>query len=201
MANVLAIDTTTDSCSVAFATDEEHIEHTRLAPRLHNRLLLPMIDEVLGASSIAKQSLDVIAFNAGPGSFTGVRIGAAAAQGIAFAVGAKVVALPSADVLAETARQAGGLRGVFTLHRASRKGWRYRARYELRDDCFVCRESDELEPADTAPDSNVIDGGRFRAGAGIVAALALGHIDRAVEPAFAQPLYVAGDSPWKPRDG
>lgn len=199
--NLLAIDTTTDSCSVAFATNEERIEHTRLAPRLHNRFLLTMIDGVLRASSIEKQSLDVVAFSAGPGSFTGVRIGAAAAQGIAFGTGAKAIAVPSADVLAETARQGAGLRGIFAVHRASRKGWRYCAHYELRDDRSVCMESDKLEPTDAPTDLNIIDGGRFRVGAGVVAALALADIDRAVDPALAQPLYLAADSPWKPSAG
>lgn len=201
MINLLAIDTTTDSCSVAVVANEAQIEHTRLAPRLHNRFLLTMIDGVLRASSVAKQSLDVVAFSAGPGSFTGVRIGAAAAQGLAFGTGAKMIAVPSADVLAEAARRGAGLRGLYAVHRASRKGWRYCARYELLDDRAVCREPDQLEPTHAPSDANIIDGGRFGVGAGIVAALALAHVDRAVEPAFAQPLYLAADSPWKPRDG
>ena len=200
MTNLLAIDTTTDSCSVAFATNEEQVEHTRLAPRLHNRFLLTMIDDVLRASSVDRRALDVVAFSAGPGSFTGVRIGAAAAMGIAFGTGAKVVAVPSASVLAETARQGAGLRGVFAVHRASRKGWRYCARYELRDDGSVCLEGDELEPTDAPTSANVIDGSRFRVGASVVAALALADLDRAVDPALAQPLYLAADSPWKPSE-
>ena len=198
MTILLAIDTTTDCCSVALATEASCIEHTRLAPRLHNRLLLPMIDDVLRAADVARGSLDVVAFGAGPGSFTGVRIGAAAAQGIAFAIGARVVAVPSALTLAETARRIAGWRGVFAVQRPARVGWRYMARFELRDDCAVCLAPDRLETATTS-NAKAIDGARFQASAGIVAVLALRRLEQAVEPALAQPLYVEGDSPWKPR--
>ena len=198
MTNVLAIDTTTDCCSVAFATEKGRIEQTRVAPRLHNRLLLPMIDDVLCAAAVSRTSLDVVAYSAGPGSFTGVRIGAAAAQGIAFAVGAKVVAVPSSLALAETARQAAGWRGAFAVQRAARSGWRYVARFELRDDGAVCLAPDRLEAATTS-NAKAIDGASFQASAGTVAVLALGRLEEAVEPALAQPLYVEGDSPWKPR--
>ena len=197
MTNVLAIDTTTDCCSVAFATEQRRIEQTRVAPRLHNRLLLPMIDDVLCAAAVSRTSLDVVAYSAGPGSFTGVRIGAAAAQGIAFAVGAKVVAVPSSLALAETARQAAGWRGAFAVQRAARAGWRYVARFELRDGA-VCLAPDRLEAATTS-NAKAIDGASFQASAGTVAVLALGRLEEAVEPALAQPLYVEGDSPWKPR--
>lgn len=198
MTNVLAIDTTTDCCSVAFASEKGRIEQTRVAPRLHNRLLLPMIDDVLRAAGVSRSSLDVVAYGAGPGSFTGVRIGAAAAQGIAFAVGAKVVAVPSSLEVAETARQATGWRGAFTVQRAARSGWRYVARFELRDDGTVCLAPDRLEAATTS-NAKAIDGASFQASAGTVAVLALGRLEQAVEPALAQPLYVEGDSPWKPR--
>ena len=75
--NLLAMDTTTEICSVAAFSGDQWFEHTRSAPRLHNRLVLEMVDNVLGGAGLAVREVDLVAFGAGPGSFTGVRIGAA----------------------------------------------------------------------------------------------------------------------------
>ena len=118
--NVLAIETTTDVCSVALMTDGCWFEDTRSAPRLHNRHVLAMIDNVLESAEITRGQIEVIAFGAGPGSFTGVRIAAAVAQGVALAVGARAVAVPSSTVAAECVRRASGRRGEITVARPCR---------------------------------------------------------------------------------
>ena len=197
--NLLAIDTTTDVCALAVHRQNRWFEHNRLAPRLHNRHVLSMIDSVLDAAGVQALELDLIAFGAGPGSFTGVRIGAAVSQGIALAADAKLVPVANSAVAAEALRRIGGLRGQVDIARASRPGWRYRARYQLGDTGVRCVDFDRLVTAKEI-DENVIDADQLPVSAHIVGTLALRNLADAVAPAFGQPYYVDGDSPWQPTD-
>ena len=80
---LLAFDTSTDACTVAVMVDRQvHVDH-RLAARQHGTLLLPMIDKLMAQAGITAAQLDALIYGRGPGSFTGVRIGVATAQGIA----------------------------------------------------------------------------------------------------------------------
>lgn len=88
---ILAIDTSTDYCSVALALDgETHVRETR-AGQNHSSLLLRMVDELLRGCGIQLKSLDAIAYGEGPGSFTGLRITCGVVQGLAFGSGVPVV--------------------------------------------------------------------------------------------------------------
>lgn len=194
--NLLAIDTTTDVCSVALATDGCVAEHTRFAPKLHNEHLLAMVDAASKSAAIEKTALDVIAFGGGPASFTGVRYGAAVAQGLAFAVGALVLPVPSSEVAAETARLATGCRGEWRVARPSRRGWCYVARYAFLDDAVRCLDFDELVPEESLGD-DVIRAAEFGASAGVVARIASRRAHQALPPAQALPYYVEGDTPWR----
>ncbi|MEM7304805.1 MAG: tRNA (adenosine(37)-N6)-threonylcarbamoyltransferase complex dimerization subunit type 1 TsaB [Pseudomonadota bacterium] len=82
---LLAIEAATEACSAAVLVDDEVIEQYQLAPRKHNEILLPMCEQVLAEMELSISQLDIIAFGCGPGAFTGVRIAAGVAQGIAFA--------------------------------------------------------------------------------------------------------------------
>lgn len=197
-ANVLAIETTTEACSVALAAGGHWFEDTRFAPRLHNRHLLAMIDGVLKAASLEARALHAIAFGAGPGSFTGVRIGAAVAQGIALAAGARVLPVASSAVAAESLRRSTPRRGRISLSRPSRRGWSYVARYELLDHGARCLEFDALVADVDVDDECVVDVARCLMSARIVAELAFASLASAGEPATAVPFYVEGDSPWRP---
>lgn len=197
--NLLAIDTTTDVCALAVYRKDRWFEHNRFAPRLHNRHVLSMVDSVLVAAGLTAPGLDLIAFGAGPGSFTGVRIGAAVSQGIALACDAKLVPVANSAVAAETLRRIGGLRGEIDIVRASRPGWRYRARYQLGDNGVHCVDFDRLV-ATSEVDGNAVDADPFPVSARFVGTLALRDLADAVAPAFAQPYYVDGDSPWQPID-
>lgn len=196
-ANMLAIETTTEVCSVALASSGHWFEDTRFAPRLHNRHLLAMVDGLLKAASLDRRAVQAIAFGGGPGSFTGVRIGAAVAQGLALAVGARVVRVASSAVAAESLRRSTPRRGGVSLSRTSRPGWSYVARYELLDDGVRCLEFDELV-GDADVDDGVVDVSRCAMSARIVGELALASLAGAGEPATAVPFYVEGDSPWRP---
>ena len=195
--NLLAIETTTQTCSAALALSGHWFEDTRFAPRLHNRHLLGMIDGLLSAACVGPSAVQVIAFSAGPGSFTGVRIGAAVAQGLAVGIGARVVRIASSAVAAECLRSATPRRGSVALSRTSRRGWSYVARYQLLDDGVRCLEFDELVRDDDV-DEGAVNAGRIVMNARVVAEVALANADGAADPAMAVPFYVEGDSPWRP---
>ena len=197
--NLLAIDTTTDVCALAVYRQDRWFEHNRFAPRLHNKHVLPMVDNILDAAGLTAIDLDLIAFGAGPGSFTGVRIGAAVSQGIALACGAKLIPIANSAVAAEALRRIGGVRGEVDIVRASRPGWRYRARYELGDSGVHCVDFDRLVAATEVGD-NALDADQLPVSAHLVGTLALRNLDDSVAPAFAQPYYVDGDSPWQPTE-
>ncbi len=194
---LLAMETTTQTCSAALASSGHWFEDTRFAPRLHNRHLLGMIDGLLRAARVGPSALQVIAFSAGPGSFTGVRIGAAVAQGLAVGTGAQVARVASSAVAAECLRRATPRRGAVTLSRTSRRGWSYVARYRLFDDGARCLAFDELM-RDDAVAAAAINASSIVMSARVVGEIALANLGGAGEPATAVPFYVDGDSPWRP---
>lgn len=97
---LLAFDTATDACSVALVVGGNVHERCELGSRHAERLLL-LVDEVLAEGALALNALDAIAFGRGPGSFTGLRIGAGVAQGLAFGADLPVVPVSSLAALAQ----------------------------------------------------------------------------------------------------
>ena len=83
--NILAVDTSATSASVCVAQENKIIGEFSINTSLtHSQTLVPMIEQVSEKTGISLDNIDAIAVNAGPGSFTGVRIGVAAVKGIAF---------------------------------------------------------------------------------------------------------------------
>lgn len=80
---ILALDASTEACSVALMEGSEITERFEIAPREHARLLLPMARELLAGAQIRLQDLNAIAVTKGPGAFTGIRIAMSMAQGLA----------------------------------------------------------------------------------------------------------------------
>lgn len=100
--NILAFDTSTEACSAALLRDDGKVfSEYALAPRQHTRLLPEMMDSVLRASNRPKTSITHCAFANGPGAFTGIRIAASTAQGIAIGLDIPLVAISTLAVLAQ----------------------------------------------------------------------------------------------------
>jgi tRNA threonylcarbamoyladenosine biosynthesis protein TsaB len=98
---ILAFETSTEYCSVALHLDGKHLNKQILAGRRHSELLLPMIEQVLAEAEIALAQVDGIAFGAGPGSFTGLRIACGVAQGLAFAADLPVIGVSTLEAMAQ----------------------------------------------------------------------------------------------------
>ncbi len=98
---VLALDTSGLVCSVAVTEDDRLLSEFSIQHKItHSELLLPMMEEIKNRISLDMSSIDAIAVSAGPGSFTGLRIGVATAKGLCLALDKPLVAVPTLDALA-----------------------------------------------------------------------------------------------------
>ncbi len=98
---LLALETATDVCSVALLDGDRLVGLAEvLRPRAHAAMLAPLIRDVLAQADRRVDALTAIAVSAGPGSYTGLRIGASTAKGLAYVNGAALVAVPSLEALA-----------------------------------------------------------------------------------------------------
>lgn len=97
---VLAFDTSTTGCSVALVEKGRLLAHrSEELGRGQTEALLPMIDQVMAEAELGFDALDLVATTIGPGAFTGLRIGLAAAQGIALAAGCQSTGISTFDAL------------------------------------------------------------------------------------------------------
>lgn len=135
---LLALDTSTDACTVALAIDGKTIERFALGGN-HSERILPMVQELLAEGGLSLRQLDTIAFGRGPGSFTGLRIAAGVTQGLAFGAGLPVVPVSSLAALA----QGGGAEKVLAAFDA-RMQQVYWGAYVRGADSLVELEGDEV---------------------------------------------------------
>lgn len=143
MPRILAVDTSTPACSAALLINHELQERYAVKPQQHTRLILPMIDELLAEANINLQQLDAIAFGCGPGSFTGLRIGAGVVQGIAFAADLPVIPISTLRALAQGAYRSLGWNKVITALDA-RMSELYWASFQLDDHNMQPVETEQL---------------------------------------------------------
>lgn len=225
MTTMLGLDTSGALCSVAIYRKSRIVEDTRLVERMHNTVVLEMIDGLLQRENVVKDQLDAVAFTCGPGSFTGVRISAAVAQGIAFANNALICPVASSMALAHAAREravANSAKGVLTVIR-SRKDSFYLAGFVLEqgeltrvidDALFAGRDPPEgldlcgwVVVGDEPPWRERVPDLRYDAEpkilASLVCELGIRQYQRGagLDAAAGLPTYVVGDSPWRPMRG
>lgn len=105
---ILALDTSTEWCSVAVGDGASWHRRDEHAGQGHSERLLPMVHATLAEAGWTLHSLDGLAFGAGPGSFTGIRIGCGVAQGLALAAELPVVAIPTLAAIAQEAYRTRG---------------------------------------------------------------------------------------------
>lgn len=132
---ILAIESASLTASAALVTDGIlTAEYTVNDRKTHSQTLLPMVDEICRMVQLDKREIDAVAVSSGPGSFTGLRIGAATAKGIGLALGIPLIGVPTLGALAYNFW---GSDALLCPVMDARRGQVYNALYH-------CRE--ELEP-------------------------------------------------------
>lgn len=190
---LLAIDTSTDACSVALFLEGTVLELYELAPRAHTHILLPLIDRLLKDADIALADLDAFAFGRGPGSFTGVRIACSVIQALSFGLDKPVVPVSTLRALAEQAYRELGVLRVFASLDARLQAV-YWGLFELGAEGIMQPVSEErVEPLDQI----VLPSGEWHSFTGYPHAQDIARIaaveyklGRAVSAAEAVPVYV-----------
>ena len=144
MTKLLAIETSTEACSVALYSDGETNEFYEYAPMRHAELLLPAIQSLLDVADLSLAHLDAIAFGRGPGSFTSLRIGIGVVQGLAWGAELPVIPVSSLAAVAQAAT-AVTTADVSTICVAmdARMQEVYTADFQRREDGFVMAAGEE----------------------------------------------------------
>ena len=110
MSRLLLIETSTSLCSVALAEDGAVTAVRESAePRAHAALTAPYVQEVLQERGLRAADLDAVCVSAGPGSYTGLRVGVSTAKGICFAAGIPLLSVGTLELLVHQARAEGQL--------------------------------------------------------------------------------------------
>jgi len=142
--NILAIDTATEACSAALLREDgEVFAEFEIAPRQHTRLLPKMMDAVLGAAHCSRAAISYCAFSNGPGAFTGIRIAASTAQGIAIALNIPLLPISTLATLAQVSleKQKGATTMVALDARMNEVYW---ALYRLEEGLAVLEGEESL---------------------------------------------------------
>ena len=223
MAITLCIETSGPHCSLALACGERIYTRDELLERSHNQHLLNLLDELFVTARCKPADVELVGFGCGPGSFTGVRIAAAATQAIAFGAAARIVPVPSLHALAMTAAVNYPAKSRFICAVKSRGEAYYLASY-LRADLDAEKKAEQTEELTDQPsawmqdlhvgEDTLVVGGRpgwlpetlqrvhvegVHPQAGdIVEWVRRQHAQGLSQsPEAALPRYISGDSPWK----
>jgi tRNA threonylcarbamoyladenosine biosynthesis protein TsaB len=148
---LLALETSTEACSVALWIDGDLRERYEVAPRRHTELVLPWCDALLAEAGVAKSALDAIAVGRGPGAFTGVRLAVALAQGMALALDRPVLPVSTLAALAMGAPRLDEAAILAVID--ARMGEFYAGSFERTDDGLVATAGEEalLSPRRSLP--------------------------------------------------
>ncbi len=151
---ILAIDCSDKACSVALSAGDYIYERYTDQARQHARQLKPMYRELLAEADVPQSEISTVAVSAGPGSFTGLRIGFGFAQGLAFALDVPLLAISSLEALAQT--ELGALDHCDRIEVAfdARMGEIYGASFAVKEGMLARVSPDQLVGQDAyAPDT------------------------------------------------
>ncbi len=160
---LLAIDAATEACSVALLAGEEIYTRHMVTPRGHAQHLLNMVSEVIAEAGLSIKTLDAIAFDRGPGSFTGVRISTSVTQGLAFGADLPVIPISSLATIAQGAWRETGQTQILAVIDA-RMGEVYWGHYTLCEGGMVLQGEEHVSKADAI--QTTISGSWYGAGTG-----------------------------------
>ena len=228
MTVTLCIDTSTAHCSVALAVGDDVFADTQFLERRHNQEVLPMLDSLYRRAGVKVAQTELVSFAAGPGGFTGVRIAASVAQGVAMACGCKVVPQRGSSVIVNSWAQAPEDAENIVCLVASRGQSFYVSEHSKQSSQWVLNRVDELYdelPVWLEVLAQKVSSGTVqlavigtlpswlpeplsRCSVGEVAPDAQSMVwfarktheqGDSVGPELALPIYVQGDSPWRKR--
>lgn len=157
--NLLALDTSTEACSAALLrADGAVFSEFEIAARQHTRLLPQMISAVLHEASLERRQISHCAFANGPGAFTGIRIAAAQAQGIAIGLGIPLLPVSTLAILAQVGiDRLGCKRPLVALD--ARMGEIYWAVYRADNDLAMVQGEERLNAIDAVEIDQACDCG------------------------------------------
>lgn len=222
---IIALDTATENCSAALWYQDKLTSVSELALHRHAELILKMIDELLQKSGVNREQIDYVAYDCGPGSFTGVRVATAAAQGLALGLKVKAVAVSSLEAMAaESLSKVEKGRAICAID--ARMGEVYLGLYQKQNGNITLHGQNLVlkpgEALDLIDKTNFLQDGMKYAGTGIkvledhglkvkdevkvfypeasyILRQALVKISKAeiLEPEDAMPLYLRNEVTWK----
>lgn len=182
---LLAIDCSTERLSVACGDGESFAARDELAGQAHAERALPRVLEVLSERGWTLGSLDAIAFGAGPGSFTGVRIACGIAQGLALGAGLPLVPVGTLEALAQEAWRVHAAADVFACLDARMREV-YVATYRRADDgSWRAVDAPDVVKPDavaTARSTSFGAGDGFAAYPALAARIGLARVDASLAP-------------------
>ncbi len=144
---LLALDTVTEYCSVALLDGDDLIIREQAAGQKHTELVLPMVNDVLSEAQTGLSHIDAIVFDRGPGSFTGLRIGAGIVQGLSLGADLPVIKVSSLNALAQCALRVFSAKWVLACIDA-RQTEIYWASFQLVNGLMTNIDREHLTPPD-----------------------------------------------------
>jgi tRNA threonylcarbamoyladenosine biosynthesis protein TsaB len=144
---ILAVETSGQVCGTALLEDDRIVaEYNVQYKKTHSQSLVPMMDEIRTMTELDLKTVDAVALTEGPGSFTGIRIGAATAKGLGLALNIPLIPVPTVDALAYNLSGTDG--SVICPILDARRGQVYTGIYESVYAAGATETAHAAEPAD-----------------------------------------------------